>query len=307
MKTTPLRFWASLIALLRVPGLLAKPTATATATSTASSTTTSEEPSCTASLITTLCDYSDPFRAVASSGEGHCWDYCNENQPCDFVIFAAGNPYTGTGTCWVYPGETFDESKGNTDGCGNPYLSVFDKPVCEGPSTTTSGACTATASPSAVASICGYPEPEDCFNDCVASSGAANCLSLCAESDSCNYVVFNPRGETNSPYEPGTCWIYAEGKYNAGDADTCGSEGPEQYVYSNVCPKPSKASSSSHSAATESTESDDASATGSTGSDDASATGDADEINAGDEEDAASAPVALSLTTLMAVGLAILL
>lgn len=291
MKTTPLKFWASSIALLYIPGILAEPTTTAT--STASATTTSEEPSCTASLITTLCDYSKPFRAVASSGKGHCWDYCNDNQPCDFVIFLAGNPYTGTGTCWVYPGESFDESKGNTGGCDNPYLSVYDKPVCEGSSTTTSGACTATASPSAVASVCGYPSPEDCFYTCKASSGAVDCLSQCAQSDSCNYVVFNPLGETNSPYEPGNCWIYADGKYNAGDADTCGSEGPEQYVYDNVCPKPSKVLSSSYSSATE--------------MDDDSATGDAVESKAKDDEDAASAHAAPSLTTLLAIGLAMLL
>lgn len=291
MKMTPVTFWASSIALLYMPGTLAEPTPTAT--STASATTTSKEPSCTASLITTLCDYSEPFRAAASSGKGHCWDYCNDHQPCDFVIFAAGNPYTGSGTCWVYPGESFDESKGNTDGCDNPYLSVYDKPVCEGSSTTTSGACTATASPSAVASVCGYPAPENCFNTCKASSGAVDCLSQCAQSDSCNYVVFNPLGETNSPYEPGNCWIYTDGKYDARDADTCGSEGPEQYVYMNVCPKPSKVLSSSYSFATE--------------LDNDSATGDADKSMAKDDENAALAPAPLSLTALLAAGLAMLL
>ena len=298
MKTSPLSFWASCIALLRVPGLLAQPTATATATSTASSTTTSEEPSCTASLITTLCEYPDPFRAAAIGSTGDCWDYCNDHQPCDFVIFNPGNPYLGSGTCWVYPGETFDESKGSTDGCDSPYLAVYDKPVCEGPSTTIAGACTATASPSAVASVCGYPEPENCFEDCRASTGATDCLSQCAESDSCNYVVFNPLGETNSPYEPGNCWIYADGKYDAGDADSCGSDGPEQYVYKNVCPKPPKASSSSSSSDASATESDDE-----------SATADADQSTADDEddEDAASTPAALSLTTFMALGMALLL
>lgn len=297
MKTT---FWAPLIALLHVPGLLAEPTATVTTT--ASTTTTSEEPSCTASLITTLCDYSEPFRAVASSGKGHCWDYCNENQPCDFVIFAAGNPYTGTGTCWVYPGESFDESKGTTEGCDNPYLSVYDKPVCEGPSTTTPGACSATASPSAVASVCGYPAPEDCFNDCKASLGATHCLSLCAQSDSCNYAVFNPLGETNSPYESGNCWIYADGEYDAEAAEACGSEGPEQYVYDNVCPKPSTVSTSTPSATTES---DADSATG----DADSSSGNADFANGDAEDDDSAAPASfiVSLSSLMAAGLAMLL
>lgn len=299
MKTTSPTFWASFVTLLQVPGLLAE--STATTTPTASTTTTSEELSCTASLITTLCDYSEPFRAVASSGKGYCWDYCNDNQPCDFVIFAAGNPYTGTGTCWVYPGESFDESKGTTDGCDHQYLSVYGKPECEEPSTTIPGACTATASPSAVASVCGYPAPENCFNDCIASSGAPDCLSRCAESDSCNYVVFNPHGETNSPYEPGNCWIYEDGEYDAGNTESCGSEGPEQYVYSNLCPKPSTTvSSSSRPTATESN--DDSA----TESDDESA-GIADAVEDEDDENAASAPVALCFTIMMVVGLAMLL
>lgn len=294
MRYTALQSGASLLALLSAPEVLAKPTATTT--STASATTTEEEPSCTASLITTLCDYADPFRAAAISSVEHCWDYCNNNQPCDFVIFAAGNPYLGTGTCWVYPGETYDESKGTTEGCSNQYLSVYDKPSC--PSTpTSSGACEATASPSAVAEICGYPPPKECFYDCKASSGAPHCLSLCAEADSCNYAVYNPLGETNSPYEPGNCWIFADGEYNEEDAETCGSEGPEQYVYKNVCPKPkpSKASSSAQSSATD--------------ADDESATAQADRSEAGDnedDEDAASVPAALSLTTFVALGLAML-
>lgn len=316
MKSTPSRSWAPLIALLNVPGLLAQPAATATATE--SATATSETPSCTASLITTLCDYADPFRAIASSEEGekYCWGYCNENQPCDFVIFAAGNPYLGTGTCWVYPGESFDESKGETEGCSNQWLSVYAKPECEAPTTTASYSCSATASPSPVASVCGYPPPtEDCFYDCKASSGAPHCLSLCAESESCNYAVYNPLGETNSPYEPGNCWTYSEGKYNEDDAGSCGSDGPEQYVYKNDCPKPPKPSTSSRSAST-ATESDGDSPTSAANrseagdEDDNSPTADADRSEAGDdedEEDAASAPAALSLSALMAAGLAMLL
>ncbi|KAI6778533.1 uncharacterized protein J7T54_005057 [Emericellopsis cladophorae] len=305
MKTTPLSFWASSIALLHVPGLhvLAEPTITSDPTAATTTATTSEEPSCTASLVTKLCDYPSPFRAVASSGRSHCWEWCNENQPCDFIIFLPHNPHLGDGTCWWYPGESFDESKGTTEGCGNPYLEVYDKPVCEGPSTTTSGACAATASPSAIASVCDYPTPDDdCWSTCTASSGAVDCLSQCAESDDCSYVVYNPRGETNSPYEPGTCWMYPDGEYNPEDAGTCGSEGPEQYVYENVCPKPSKASTSLSS-------STPPSATGSDG-DSATAEADgaeADRAEAGDIEDTASAPVALSLTGLLTVGLAMLL
>jgi len=298
MKTTPLRLGVSLIALLHIPSVIAEPTVTATTTTT---TTTSEEPSCTASLITTLCDYPEPFIAAASSGKAYCWDYCNENPPCDFVIFAAGNPYTGTGTCWVYPGETFDEAKGTTDGCSNPYLSVYGKPECkdDAPSATVpGGGCAATASPSAVASVCGYPPPDDCFDSCKASSGAVNCLSLCAESEACSYAVFNPLG-TNSPYAPGNCWIFADGEYDAGKAGTCGSESPKQYVYNNVCPKPSTVSSSSPSATSGS---DGGSATK---SDNASATGQGDKVEAKNNNSAASAPVALSLSSLLAVGLVI--
>lgn len=207
---------------------------------------TPEISNCTASLITTLCDYKEPGSAfaVASSGKAHCWEYCNAHQPCNFVIFAAGNPYTGSGTCWLYPDETFDASAGKT-GCD--HLSVYDKPKCA-ESTPTSGACTATASPSAVASVCAYPTPDDdCFYSCTASAGAVDCLSQCAKSESCSYVVFNPRNEDLSPFSSGTCWMYPNGTYEATKASTC-SGAAEQYVYENPCPKPSSSSSPSGSA-----------------------------------------------------------
>ncbi|KAK3203028.1 hypothetical protein GRF29_154g1512025 [Pseudopithomyces chartarum] len=67
---------------------------------------------CTAELITELCDYKDPMPfAVASSGYKHCWEYCDAHQPCSFVIFAKGNPYTGTGTSYVC-GEHGDDRGG---------------------------------------------------------------------------------------------------------------------------------------------------------------------------------------------------
>ncbi|KAH7392301.1 hypothetical protein DE146DRAFT_662180 [Phaeosphaeria sp. MPI-PUGE-AT-0046c] len=198
---------------------------------------TPEVSNCTASLITTLCEYKAPElgTAVASSGYKHCWEYCNAHQPCDFVIFVKGNPYTGTGTCWLYPGEKFDKSLGK-EGCD--YLSVYDKPVCAAnPATPTSGGCAATASPSAVATICDYPTPDDnCWSTCAASSGASNCLDLCAKSDQCNYAVFNPRTESLSPYSSGTCWMYPNGTYDASKAGKCAGK-PEQYVYENPCPK----------------------------------------------------------------------
>ncbi len=145
----------------------------------------------------------------------------------------------------MYPDETFDASLGKP-GCD--YLSVYDKPVCAEP-TATSGACTATASPSAVASVCAYPTPDDdCFYTCTASSGATNCLSQCAESESCNYVVFNPRNSDNSPFSSGTCWMYPNGTYDASKAGLC-SGTAEQFVYENPCPKPKPSSEPSGSAA----------------------------------------------------------
>ncbi|OAK99425.1 hypothetical protein IQ06DRAFT_294777 [Phaeosphaeriaceae sp. SRC1lsM3a] len=210
---------------------------------------TPEVSNCTANLVTKLCEYKQPElgTAVASSGYKHCWEYCNAHQPCDFVIFVKGNPYTGTGTCWLYPGEKFDKSLGK-EGCD--YLSVYDKPVCAAdPATPTSGGCAATASPSAVATICDYPTPDDnCWSTCAASSGASNCLEQCAKSDKCNYAVFNPRTESLSPYGSGTCWMYPNGTYDASKAGKCDGK-PEQYVYENPCPKAGlKAASASGSA-----------------------------------------------------------
>lgn len=241
MKVT--HFWAS-------TALFATATyAQVTQTASSPTSTTSAEPSCTASLITKLCDYPSPGPefAVASSGIDHCLGYCNDHQPCEFVIFARGNPYTGTGTCWLYPGKSFDASAGDTD-CGDPYLSVFSKPECAGGTPTEPGACTATASPSAVASICGYEPPETCFETCVAAESSANCLHWCAERESCSYVVFVPRNPSGSPYASGTCWIYPEGKFDESKATECSGE-PEQFVYDNVCPKPKPSLSPSSASA----------------------------------------------------------
>ncbi|KFA55937.1 hypothetical protein S40293_08851 [Stachybotrys chartarum IBT 40293] len=282
-------FWAS-TALLLVPSVLAE----STETSATFSTTTSTAPSCTASLITTLCEYTEPGPefAVAIESRDSCLDYCNEHPPCDFVIFAAGNPYTGTGTCWVYPGETFDASAGNTD-CGNPYLSVYGKPVCTGTPTATP-VCAATSTPSAITSVCGYPTPDDCFTGCIASSGAVDCLKSCVEADSCSYVVFNPRNPSNSPYASGTCWVYPNGTYVAEAATSC-SEGPEQFVYTNPCPGISSSSSPLSPATT-------------SGSETASGTSSATAVQEFATNDENSAPAtAVSLSVPIAVGLIILL
>ncbi|KAF1927355.1 uncharacterized protein M421DRAFT_65359, partial [Didymella exigua CBS 183.55] len=303
MKTT--HFWAS-IAL--APVVLAQGLRQATGGVEATTTVqrypepTPEVSNCTASLITTLCDYKKPGSAfaVASLGKAHCWEYCNAHQPCNFVIFAAGNPYTGTGTCWLYPDEAFDESAGTT-GCD--YLSVFDKPQCAEP-TPTSGACTATASPSALASVCAYPTPDDdCWSTCTASGGATNCLSQCAQSESCAYVVFNPRNSDNSPFASGTCWMYPSGTYDAAKAGTC-SGAPEQYVYENPCPKPSSSSAPSGSASL--------SDTGSLPSATASGTNvDAKRASEGEATPTANvqgaAPAGLSVSGSLAVGVAALM
>jgi hypothetical protein len=284
MKTT--LFWAS-IALLRAPAVLAQ----STGTSATSTTNTAAAPSCTASLITSLCTYPEPGPefAVAIDSRASCWDYCNAHPPCSFVIFSAGNPNTGTGTCWLYPGQTFDASKGSSN-CGSPSLSVYSQPVCAGGSATTSGACAATATPSAVASVCGYPPPGDCFNDCTASGGASDCLSQCAKADSCSYVVFNPHNPSNSPYASGTCWIYPNGTYSAGSVTAC-SGAPQQFVYDNLCPKPSPSSSSLSPSATARSN-----GTGTAGATPGSTTSSKN-----------MAPTGLSLTNPLAMGMAMLI
>jgi hypothetical protein len=307
MKITP--FWAS-VALLRVLPVLAQTTPTPTSTSAAST--------CTASLVTSLCSYPPPGDdfAIASDGKAHCWDYCNAHPPCNFVIFAAGNPLTGSGTCWLYPGESFDASAGSNSGCDNPYLSVYDNVVCSG--TPTSGDCAATASPSAIASVCGYPTPpDDCFSSCTASDSASDCLSQCAKADSCSYVVFNPHNSENSPYAAGTCWIYPSGSYDAGEATTC-SGAPEQFVYKNACPKPpssssskssSKSSSDSSSSASSSAPAQSSTGTATTGTGStASGTGTAVAANAAlATHTKTSASSALRVTNLLAIYLAALL
>ncbi|OQD85110.1 hypothetical protein PENANT_c011G01572 [Penicillium antarcticum] len=306
MKIAP--FWVS-IALL-VPRALADLTESIAISAT--STSTAAAPSCTSSLIASLCSYPEPGPnfAVAIDSRASCWDYCNAHPPCNFVIFSTGNPHTGTGTCWLYPGENFDASKGSSD-CSNPSLSVYSQPVCAGGSaTTTAGACAATATPSAVASVCGYPAPGDCFNDCSASTGASNCLSQCAKADSCSYVVFNPDNSSNSPYAPGSCWIYPNGTFNAGSVTAC-SGAPEQFVYNNLCPKPSPSSSSLASSAKERS-----SGTGTAGTTSGSFTSAAMFSNgtetSGNTTSSTitsknSAPASLSLTNPLAIAVAILI
>jgi hypothetical protein len=305
-------FWVSIA--LFVPRALAvySESMAISATLTTSTAATAATPSCTASLITSLCSYPDPGPsfAVAIDSRASCWEYCNGHPPCSFVIFSAGNPHLRSGTCWLYPGETFDASKGSSN-CANPHLSVYDQPVCAGGSaTTTAGACAATATPSAIASVCGYPAPSDCFSDCIASAGAPSCLSQCAKADSCSYVVFNPHNPGNSPYAAGTCWIYPNGTFDAGSVTAC-SGAPEQFVYNNPCPKPSPSSSSRSSSATERT-----SGTGTAGTTPgltiSAATGSNGTGTAGNTTGSAtssknSAPVGLALTTPLAIGVAILI
>lgn len=300
-------FWVS-VALFSLRAL-AVPTESV-AISATSTTSTATAPSCTSSLIASLCSYPEPGPefAVAIDSRASCWDYCNAHPPCNFVIFAAGNPTTGTGTCWLYPGENYEATEGSSD-CANPSLSVYSQPVCAGGSaTTTAGACTATATPSAIASVCGYPTPSDCFDDCTASAGASDCLSQCAKADSCSYVVFNPGNPDNSPYASGSCWIYPNGTFDAGSVTACSGD-PTQFVYSNSCPKPSPSSSSVSSSVTEHP-SGTATAAGTPGSTTSAATGSNATGSAGTSMEATtgsknSAPAAISFTNPFAVAVAI--
>ncbi|KAJ5128879.1 hypothetical protein N7448_002589 [Penicillium atrosanguineum] len=138
MKIAP--FWVS--SALLVPRALAVLTESK-ATSATLTASTAAAPSCTSSLTISLCSYPEPGPdfAVAIDSRASCWDYCKAHPPCNFVIFSAGKPNTGTGTCWLYLGETFDASKGSSNSA-NPSLSVYSQPVCAGGSASTiAGAC----------------------------------------------------------------------------------------------------------------------------------------------------------------------
>ncbi|KAH8180136.1 hypothetical protein LIA77_01655 [Sarocladium implicatum] len=315
--------WA-LVALLHASLALTQSTTTGTTSATATA-----DPDCEASLITTLCDYKEPESpfAVASSGKEHCWGYCDSHQPCNYVVFVAGNPYTGTGTCWLYPGEEYDPSAGTQDGCSRQVFEVYAKPTCKGGSTPTetgAAGCEATNSPSPIAEVCDYPPPdEQCFDDCYASSGSTHCLSLCAEKDECAFAIFNALNDAKSPYASGNCWVYPKGSFDKSKAGTCDGK-PDQFVYKNVCPKPKPTKASTTAAPKETGngskgKSDDSDKSGDTkgeGGDDENATADQDaqedsssdkDGKKDDDEDAASSLNALPLAGLMAMGLALFL
>lgn len=233
MKTTT--FWA-------IAGLAATAAAQdAPATTTAAG----PAPSCTANLITTLCDYPEPELDFAVAADrASCWAYCVEHTDCQFVVFSEGNPYTGSGTCWLYPGQSFDASKGKDGGsCSHPWAFVYDTPKCSGlpPSyadSVPSQCSAAVAKPSPIAEVCGYPAPPgNCFYDCAAVENASQCLSLCAKKDSCNYAVFNAQSDSKSPYRMGNCWMYTEGSFDSKAGKACSGK-TEQYVYKNTCPRP---------------------------------------------------------------------
>ncbi|KAJ5933854.1 hypothetical protein N7454_006183 [Penicillium verhagenii] len=299
MKSTP--FWVSSALLIPQALALAASATTSTTTSTTAAAT------CTASLITTLCSYTEPAdgTAVASDGSAFCWDYCNANPPCSFVIFRLGDPYTGDGTCWLYPGETFDASEGTTD-CDDPifpFALPLPPPLPQPPLLIPAPPL---RPPSAVASVCGYPAPADCDSNCYASSGASNCMSICAKADACSYTVFNTNNEDYSPYGDGTCWVYPSGTYDASNATTC-TDNVYQYVYDNECPKPSTSSSSSSSSATGTAAATSGSTTStnivSDGTDNGSNTTSASTATATSKN---SASVGLSLPNPLAMGMAAL-
>ncbi len=253
MRTTT-AFWA----VAGLVGAAAAVPAQASSETPATTTTSGPAPTCTATLISTLCDYPPPGPefALASEGKESCWRTCQAHSPCNFVIFAAGNPHTGTGSCWLYPGQTFAASKGQ-DGstCAHPPLYVYDKPTCTGggpgPGDGVPSQCSAAvATPSALAEVCEYPTPpNNCFDGCTASDGASDCLAQCAKADACSFVVFNPGNPSKSPYSTGSCWMYPDGAYNAKAGKTC-SGATEQYVYNNTCPRPSPTTSKAASSAT---------------------------------------------------------
>ncbi|ATY65781.1 hypothetical protein A9K55_001517 [Cordyceps militaris] len=212
----------------------------------ADATSTGSAPSCTASLITTLCDYPSPgpYSAAIENKES-CWRYCQEHGPCNFVIFAASGSPWGGGTCWTYPGLVFDASKGQPgSSCSFAYLSVFDKPTCTGvapgPADRVPSECSAAvATPSARAAVCGYPTPpDDCRSSCTASGGVSDCIAQCAlrAEEACTYAVFNPSDPAYLANSPGSCWMYPAGAYDAALGKTCSGDTPEQYVYDNPCP-----------------------------------------------------------------------
>ncbi|KAH7028027.1 uncharacterized protein B0I36DRAFT_246458 [Microdochium trichocladiopsis] len=253
--TTALLAPAALLAA--VSSVLASPTGVSD--NDAPSTTTTSASSCTAPLIAELCDYPPPenagYFAIAASGPSTCWEHCAKNAPCNFSVFLLNNPYTGTGTCWMYPGQSYNPAAGQADGCTRKSLSVYGQPTCSDPEQPIGGtntappACAATASPSPVAKICDYPPPPDgCFNSCAASASSAACLSQCAQSDSCAFAIFNPGNEPLDPNYSGNCWMYPEGAvFDPKLAGTCKGDKPEQYVYQNTCPKIVKPSPSSSS------------------------------------------------------------
>ena len=303
----------------------------------AQTTTSGAEPDCEASLIATLCDYKEPESpfAVASSGKEHCWDYCDRHQPCNYVVFLAGNPHTGVGTCWLYPGEEYDPSAGDEGPCQRAAFSVYDKPTCAGgaaPTKSGAVACEATNSPSPVAEVCDYPPPDKvCFNDCYASSSSSHCLSLCAEKDECAFAIFNALNDAKSPHSSGNCWVYPKGSFDESKAGTCDGK-PEQFVYKNVCPKPkTKPSTSSTTVAPketgsgpksksdddddsdESGENEGEGGSGGAGTAEKNAQGassdddDGKESKSDDDDGAASSLNALPLAGVMAMGLALFL
>ncbi|KAK6334143.1 hypothetical protein TWF696_002645 [Orbilia brochopaga] len=93
-------------------------------------------PSYTAKVIDSICDYPGPESgtAMATDGPQLCWDACLKRPFCNFVIFFKGNPsapgISGPGTCWMYPSKKYAPEKATKCNGSNPFLFVFDKPVC---------------------------------------------------------------------------------------------------------------------------------------------------------------------------------
>ncbi|KAK6544534.1 hypothetical protein TWF694_001224 [Orbilia ellipsospora] len=91
----------------------------------------------TPALVDSVCDYPPPpdaeSFAIATDGPELCQEECQKNSACQFTIYRKGTNQegiAGPGTCWIYHfGERYDATKAGKCN-GNPFLFVYEKPVC---------------------------------------------------------------------------------------------------------------------------------------------------------------------------------
>ncbi|KAF3912620.1 hypothetical protein AA313_de0209050 [Arthrobotrys entomopaga] len=109
-----------------------------------------------------------------------------------------------------------------------------DTPTSAIASTTTGTAtatpCRLTATP--IASLCGYSEPLDAWNNAIAASGPDSCWEICSNSPTCNFMIYRQAFEGPHISGPGTCWAYPGLKYSPAKAEKCtGDKTPNLFVY----------------------------------------------------------------------------